>query len=121
MEKWKKLCRLGLNEYQARALTCLVESEELTAEEVSEESGIPYTKIYSVLKNLQEMGMVITTEERPKKFIAKHKDEVIGSLIERKREKFELMRKQAMETKRKLGSTKFAGPQNKIYEQETLA
>jgi len=120
MSKWKELFKLGLKEYQARCLACLIEKGDLTAQEISEEALVPYSKVYSTLKELENMRLLISTNERPKRYIARAKDEVISFFIERKRKELERIRKQGQIAKRKLQSKKAVEFNNAIYTQKTL-
>lgn len=120
MDKWRYLYRLGLNEYQSKCVSVLIRDGDLTAEEISEEAGVPYSKIYSVLKRLEEMSLIISTEERPKRYIPKHQETVIDFLIHRKEREVSRIRREAMKAKREFESLKAADPQKGIYRQTTL-
>jgi len=48
----------------------LVEGGALTAEEISKASGVPLTRVYSVLESLRLKNMVVEVAGRPKKFEA---------------------------------------------------
>ena len=54
----KKLRRVGLTEYEAKAYLALLNTHLSTATQVSEKSGVPRTKIYSVLEALRDKGWV---------------------------------------------------------------
>ncbi len=120
MSKWRYLYRLGLNEYQSKCLCTLIKQGDMTAEEVSEEAEVPYSKVYSVLKNLEDMGMVISTEERPKRFVAKDEEKAIDFLINRKERELSRIRQEAMKAKKEFNAVKTADPENNIYRQTTL-
>jgi sugar-specific transcriptional regulator TrmB len=66
----QKLRELKLTEYESRVYCALVEGGALTAEEVSKASGVPLTRVYSVLESLQAKNMVVEVAGRPKKFEA---------------------------------------------------
>jgi len=66
----QKLRELKLTEYESRAYCALVEGGALTAEEISKASGIPLTRVYSVLESLRLKNMVVEVAGRPKKFEA---------------------------------------------------
>ena len=61
---------LKLTEYESRVYCALVEGGALTAEEISKASGVPLTRVYSVLESLQLKNMVVEVAGRPKKFEA---------------------------------------------------
>ena len=54
----EKLKRVGLSEYEAKAYVALLNTHLCTATQVSEKSGVPRTKIYSVLEQLKQKGWV---------------------------------------------------------------
>jgi sugar-specific transcriptional regulator TrmB len=56
----EKLERIGLTEYEAKAYFALLEVHLNTATKVSEKSGVPRTRIYSVLESLMNKGWVRT-------------------------------------------------------------
>ncbi len=53
-----KLKRVGLTEYEARVYLALLSTHLATATQTAEKSGVPRTKIYSVLESLNEKGWV---------------------------------------------------------------
>lgn len=54
----QKLQRIGLTEYEARAYLSLLNTHLNTATKVSEKSGVPRTKIYSILESLAHKGWI---------------------------------------------------------------
>jgi sugar-specific transcriptional regulator TrmB len=54
----EKLRRVGLTEYEAKAYLALLNTHLSTATQVSEKSGVPRTKMYSVLEALRDKGWV---------------------------------------------------------------
>jgi sugar-specific transcriptional regulator TrmB len=54
----EKLRQVGLTEYEAKAYLALLNTHLSTATQVSEKSGVPRTKIYSVLEVLKNKGWV---------------------------------------------------------------
>ncbi len=54
----EKLQQIGLTEYEAKAYLALLNMHLSTATQVSEKSGVPRTKIYSVLEALKNKGWV---------------------------------------------------------------
>jgi len=54
----EKLQRVGLTQYEAKAYVALLNTHLNTATQVSEKSGVPRTKIYSVLETLKHKGWV---------------------------------------------------------------
>jgi sugar-specific transcriptional regulator TrmB len=54
----EKLQQVGLNEYEAKTYLALINVHLSTATQVSEKSGVPRTKIYSVLESLSGKGWI---------------------------------------------------------------
>lgn len=68
-EKTERALRdLGLTEYETIAYLTLLKSGEMTAENVSQVSSIPYTKVYSVLDSLESRGWAEHSNGRPRKY-----------------------------------------------------
>lgn len=54
----EKLRRIGLTVYEAKTYLCLLKDHLNTASMISEKSGVPRTKIYSVLESLARKGWI---------------------------------------------------------------
>ena len=54
----EKLRQVGLTEYEAKAYTALLNTHLSTATKISEKSGVPRTRIYQVLEQLQQKGWI---------------------------------------------------------------
>jgi sugar-specific transcriptional regulator TrmB len=67
----KSLDRIGLTSYEIRTFASLLKAGELTASDLSQKSGVPYSKIYEVLGTLEEKGWVGSDDSRPTKYFAK--------------------------------------------------
>ena len=67
----KSLEKIGLTSYEIKTFTSLLTSGELTASELSQKSGVPYSKIYEVLGTLEEKGWIGSDDSRPTKYFAK--------------------------------------------------
>ena len=67
----KSLDKIGLTSYEIRTFSSLLKAGELTASDLSQKSGVPYSKIYEVLGTLEEKGWVGSDDSRPTKYIAK--------------------------------------------------
>ncbi len=53
-----RLVQLGYSEYEARAYVALLAENPLTAYEIAKKSGIPTSKIYEVIRKLENRGTV---------------------------------------------------------------
>ncbi len=77
------LCKLDLSRYQARALLSLLElGRPATVKEISRLSGVPLTKLYSVLEDLQEKDLIRLSGVKPLKYAAISLGEAIARLID---------------------------------------
>lgn len=59
---------LGLSGYEAKVYLALLKLGEATAQEISSESSIPYSKVHSILNILANKGLVEVILLRPKKY-----------------------------------------------------
>jgi len=67
----RSLQEFGLTDYEIRSYTSLLEIGPATANELSEASGVPYSKIYEVLGALEKKGWVEMEHGRPSKYYPK--------------------------------------------------
>jgi sugar-specific transcriptional regulator TrmB len=71
------LQKLGLTAYEAKAYTALVTVGPTTATVLSAESEIPRTKIYGVLKRLQEEKWITVSKGKPSTYAPRYPKEVV--------------------------------------------
>lgn len=74
---------IGLRMYEAQAYITLTSLISSTASEISEESGIPRSKIYDVLKELSKKNFIDVEDGRPLTYNVKSPVEVLGREKER--------------------------------------
>ncbi len=67
---YERLRKLGLTQYEARVYVSLIMRGTATASELSDISGVPYTRIYDVIAGLERKGMVVRIPGRPVKYKA---------------------------------------------------
>jgi len=67
----RSLQEFGLTDYEIRSYTSLLEIGPATANELSEASGVPYSKIYEVLGSLEKKGWIEMEHGRPSKYYPK--------------------------------------------------
>ncbi|MBT5200817.1 MAG: TrmB family transcriptional regulator [Thaumarchaeota archaeon] len=67
----KSLEKIGLTSYEIKTFTALLKTGELTASDLSQKSGVPYSKIYEVLGTLEEKSWIGSDDSRPTKYFAK--------------------------------------------------
>ena len=60
----KSLEKIGLTSYEIRAYTTLIKDGESNASEISQNSGVPYSKIYEILGTLEEKGWIGSYDSR---------------------------------------------------------
>ncbi|MEM1573649.1 MAG: helix-turn-helix domain-containing protein [Candidatus Methanomethylicaceae archaeon] len=74
---FEKLKEMGFSNYESLVYLKLVLHSPSTAKEISESTGIPYTKVYNILENLALKGWIEIGHGRPMQFKAKPPLEVI--------------------------------------------
>jgi sugar-specific transcriptional regulator TrmB len=62
---------LGLTGYEIKVYISLLNENGLTAQSLSQKSGVPYSKIYEVVGRLEEKGWLESDSSRPTKFYPK--------------------------------------------------
>ena len=67
----RSLQEFGLTEYEIRSYTSLLEVGPATANQLSEASAVPYSKIYEVLGSLEKKGWIEMEHGRPSKYYPK--------------------------------------------------
>lgn len=72
------LKELGLTEYETETYLALLKSGVLTASEVSEQSNVPYSKIYETLNALERKGWIEAQHGRPSKYFPKSPVEALS-------------------------------------------
>ena len=73
-----KLTQLGFSEYEAKAYITLLKEHPLTAYEIAKNSGIPTSKIYEVIRKLENRRTIQSIHgERSKMYIPLSPDEFI--------------------------------------------
>ena len=69
-ERLTKLKEFGLTDYQARAYLALLELNVSTANQIPAISRVPRTKIYGIMRQLHDKGLVQIIPETPLKYRA---------------------------------------------------
>lgn len=75
------LTNMGLNEYQASALSHLIYLGETKATTLSKASGVPTARIYGVLDELSQKGLVVIRPGRPALYSPLNPDEIADALV----------------------------------------
>src|SRR3989344_2266553 len=63
-----KLQEIGFNEYESKAYETLVKFDKATANRISTESEVPYSRIYDVLASLNHKGLIHIIPGDPKQY-----------------------------------------------------
>ena len=80
------LMNMGLNEYQALALAHLMYLGETKATTLSKASGVPNARIYGVLDELSQRGLIIMRPGRPALYAPLSPEEIADALASASRE-----------------------------------
>lgn len=83
----------GLSEYEARAYVSLVEQESLMISELAYYSGIPRTKSYSTIRNLQRKGLVTLISGKPLRCRVVPPEDCLEGLLYSEENRLKKMRK----------------------------
>lgn len=67
----KALEKIGLTSYEIKTYSALLKTGQITASDLSQKSGVPYSKIYEVLGTLEEKGWIGADDSRPTQYFAK--------------------------------------------------
>jgi len=67
----KALEKVGLTSYEIKTYAALLKTGPITASDLSQKSGVPYSKIYEVLGTLEEKGWIGSDDSRPTQYFAK--------------------------------------------------
>jgi sugar-specific transcriptional regulator TrmB len=89
--------KLGLSDYESRALSTLFKRHDSTALEISKDASIPYTKIYAVLSGLEKIGVIKSTLERPKRYRPLDPENVMADLLKKEKNRLSELTKVADE------------------------
>ncbi|UCG68164.1 MAG: hypothetical protein JSV09_10095 [Thermoplasmata archaeon] len=90
-ERLKKLEEFGLTEYQARVYLALLEFDVATAGQIPSASKVPRTKIYGIMRQLHDKGLVQIVPETPLKYRAVPFDNFLQKKIKDMRKSAEEM------------------------------
>ncbi len=82
----EELKELGLSHYESKVLEILLKSRE-NLRELSKKSGVPFGKVYSIVKLLKEKGILKENNSRPKLVYVDNASEVISRMLKEKGEK----------------------------------
>ncbi|MFQ5979681.1 MAG: TrmB family transcriptional regulator [Candidatus Heimdallarchaeota archaeon] len=102
------LREFGLTDYEVRAYIALIEDGEATANLVSDHSGVPYTRVYDVLKELEEKRFVEVRRGRPSTYRPRPPSEATALFIEKINQELQKNQKQIILDLKPLYEKKYA-------------
>jgi len=86
MEIEKQLMRVGLTEYEAKVLISIAKNNEISAKEISINSGVPYSRIYDTINSLLKKQWINKRAGRPSLFFLGDIDGRIEEYIDESRQ-----------------------------------
>ena len=84
----KAMESMGLTGYEIKAIATLLVAGEQTASETSQKSGIPYSKMYEVLGQLEDKGWIGSDDSRPTRYFAKSPITSLETIKQKTEEEF---------------------------------
>ncbi|MCW4020782.1 MAG: TrmB family transcriptional regulator [Candidatus Bathyarchaeota archaeon] len=91
------LREIGLTEYETRAYLHLLRTGATTASQISEDTDVPYSKIYEVLNSLEKKGWTETRAGRPRRYYPKSPVEALEVVRLRLEDTMKTWRRSAVE------------------------
>jgi sugar-specific transcriptional regulator TrmB len=83
------LHEIGLSEYEAKTLICLMTHGTSTADEISRMAKIPLPRVYDTIERLIEMGFVLSAKTRPKQYKPVESGTALKNYIEHRKREFD--------------------------------
>ena len=83
------LKQAGLTTYESQAYLALLSKRLMTAEEISEKTSVPITRVYGTLEQLMQKGFAKIVQGRPKRFHALSPEQAKREYVTHLRENFE--------------------------------
>ena len=95
-ENVSTLVELGLSQSEAKVYLALFKLKNPTARTISKISGISRPDVYRVLGTLEDAGLVEKIISKPEKFHAVSIEEIVSTLLERRKRKTQQLQKEAL-------------------------
>lgn len=90
---------IGLNSYESKAYETLVKFGKATANQISENSGVPYGRIYDTLSSLQRKKLISLVPSKTKQYVPANLD-VIKQMVNEKKIGLEKIDKEIIKLKK---------------------
>jgi HTH-type transcriptional regulator, sugar sensing transcriptional regulator len=86
--------KLGLTTFEAKAYLSLLQKGNVTGYELSKASGIPSSKIYSVLNHLVGKDLIVPLEAHPVRYLPRTPEEAVEKMVKEFGETFSFLKKE---------------------------
>jgi sugar-specific transcriptional regulator TrmB len=110
-----ELENFGLSNYEAKTYLNMLSMGLCTAKEISDESEVPFGRIYDVLGSLEDKGLIERQDSRPKKFIANEPKTVMKNLLTIKNHELDQLTRNATVIEEKLTSLYTSEPSESVF------
>ncbi|OLS26411.1 MAG: hypothetical protein HeimC3_09610 [Candidatus Heimdallarchaeota archaeon LC_3] len=110
-----ELENFGLSNYEAKTYLNMLSMGLNTAKEISNESNIPFGRIYDILSSLENKGLVEKQDSRPKKYLANDPKIVMKNLLTIKNQELQQLTKHASVVEEKLSELYSSDPSESIF------
>jgi len=85
----ESLKQVGLTTYESEAYLALISKRMMTAEEISEKTSVPITRVYGTLEQLMQKGFAKVVQGRPKRFHAVSPEQAKREYVTHLRQEYE--------------------------------
>src|SRR3989338_5534220 len=111
---FNQLTAVGLTSYQAKVYLALLEYGRLSARQIAEKSGVPFTAVYPNLNYLLEMNLIQKFNGSTAYFEAWSPTMALPALIKQKKQKLEEMEKTLVDASQQLFHRKQIVPKPEV-------
>lgn len=87
----RHLQKLGFTEYEARAYLALLRHNPSTRYQLSQNAAIPESKIYEIVRRLQDKGMIAGLHGDPPRFVPLAPEDLLGQLEHKTQESLDFL------------------------------
>lgn len=102
-----KMLKMGFTIYEAKTYLGLLKHNPATGYEISHEAHVPRSVIYSILRKLESMGVVISIHYKPRRYIPLSPKQLLSRLESDFSEKLTSLRKDLLEFNNKADTEGF--------------